>query len=130
MELYTKILAHQQNYKQTYKGIQALGDSFKYSSDKKIAYFKAIALYNEYNEFFTNKNMSKDGGNCGSNQAFYKSMEFYDFMKPRSINNTNYYIIDLDEFKKWYETQENASSFIPATEEEIKGLIDDYKIDF
>lgn len=130
MELYTEIIENRQNYKETDNGIRTVGDSLKYSSDKKIAYFKALALYNEYKEFFTNKNMSKDGGNCGSNQAFYKSMEFYDFMKPRSIHNSNYYIIDLDEFKKWYEIQEDDSSFIPATEEEQNELFGNYKLDF
>ena len=108
--------------RQTKNGYLCFGDSLKYSSDGKFAYFKALTLYYEYDEFFKTKNISKDGGNCGSNQSFYKSIEFYDFMKPRSIHKTNYFIINLDEIKKWYQTQEDISSFIQATEEELNDV--------
>lgn len=91
-----------------------------YSVDKKTAYAKAANLYDAYKYFFSSRNMSKDGGNCGSNQAFYKSLEFYDFLKSKSIRRFNYYVFDIEQFKKWYETQEDSSCFELATEEEVK----------
>lgn len=121
MDLYIEVIS---DFSSKYKNINddnySNTDFVVYSNDKNIAYIKASSLYEEYKYFFASRNMSKDGGNCGSNQTFYKSLEFYDFIKCKSVRKINFYMFDIEEFKKWYEMQEDASCFEPATEEELR----------
>lgn len=82
-----------------------------YNKPKTYCFLKANLLYDEYKYFFTKSNISKDGGNCGSNQAFYKSLEFYEFLKPKKYDNNNMYLIKIEEIQQWYDTQFNNDNF-------------------
>lgn len=66
--------------------------------------------------------ISKDGGSCGSNQAFYKSLEFYDFLKSRKVIGIYNYIVDINKYTEWYEKQEDNNNFEPMTEQELSDL--------
>ena len=79
-------------------------------------------LYEEYKTFFIESNVSKDGGNSGSNQAFYKSLEFYDFIKSSKINGCEYYIINIKHIEEWYKIKEGDSNFEEMSNDELKAM--------
>jgi len=86
-------------------------DYVSYNKQKTQCFISAQSLYEEYKYFFTVSNISKDGGNCGSNQSFYKSIEFYDFIKPKKHQNTNYFLLNIEELKTWCNKQDDNDNF-------------------
>lgn len=86
-------------------------DFITYNANKTQCIISATGLYEEYKYFFIKFNIGKEGGNCGSNQSFYKSIEFYDFIKPKKYNNSNYYLVNIEELKKWIKNQEDNDNF-------------------
>jgi len=100
----------------------SIEDIITYNDKDTICIIKATKLYDEYKYFFTNSNISKDGGSCGSNQAFYKSLEFYDFLKSRKVIGIYNYIVDINKYAEWYEKQEDNNNFEPMTEQELSDL--------
>ena len=86
-----------------------------YNAKQNFAMIKAHMFYEKYKEFYVRSNISKDGGNCGSNQSFYKSLEFYEFLQAKRNSQGEFYLIDIMQYKTWFDAQQNDSNF-----EEIK----------
>ena len=97
-------------------------ENIKFNKDKTNCLIKSKSLYEEYKTFFIESNVSKDGGNSGSNQAFYKSLEFYDFIKSSKINGCEYYIINIKHIEEWYKIKEGDSNFEEMSNDELKAM--------
>jgi hypothetical protein len=97
-------------------------ENIKFNKDKTNCLIKSKSLYEEYKTFFIESNVSKDGGNSGSNQAFYKSLEFYDFIKSSKINGSEYYIINIKNIEEWYKIKEGDSNFEEMSNEDLKAM--------
>jgi len=97
-------------------------ENIKFNKDKTNCLIKSKILYEEYKTFFIESNVSKDGGNSGSNQAFYKSLEFYDFIKSSKINGSEYYIINIKHIEEWYKIKEGDSNFEEMSNEDLKAM--------
>ena len=94
-------------------------DFIKYNNDNTQCIMNATLFYEEYKYFFNKHNISKEGSNCGSNQSFYKSMEFYDFIKPKKRHNSNYYLVDIKKYELWYNEQIIIDNFEFMDDEEL-----------
>ena len=97
-------------------------ENIKFNKDKTNCLIKSKILYEEYKTFFIESNVSKDGGNSGSNQAFYKSLEFYDFIKSSKINGSEYYIINIKHIEEWYKIKSGDSNFEEISIDELKAM--------
>lgn len=93
-----------------------------YNETQTYAIIKANLFYNKYKDFYSKSNISKDGGNCGSNQSFYKSLEFYEFLQPKRNSKEECYLINIEQYKKWYESLEEDSNFEIINNDELKTL--------
>jgi len=97
-------------------------DNIKFNKDKTKCLIKSKELYDEYKKFYILSNVGKDGGNSGSNQGFYKSLEFYDFIKSSKINGNEYYIIDIKQIDEWYKLKEGDSNFEEITNDDLEAM--------
>jgi hypothetical protein len=104
-------------------------ENIKFNKDKTNCLIKSKSLYEEYKTFFIESNVSKDGGNSGSNQAFYKSLEFYDFIKSSKINGSEYYIIDIKQIDEWYKLKEGDSNFEEISNDDLEAMGFDLDMD-
>ena len=104
-------------------------DNIKFNKEKTKCLIKSKELYDEYRTFFIASNVGKDGGNSGSNQAFYKSLEFYDFIKSSKINGNEYYIIDIKQIDEWYKLKEGDSNFEEISNDDLEAMGFDLNMD-
>lgn len=112
MDFYNNIISKKYNKRDNNNdGNYKNNEYITYNNTNTHCFIIASSFYDEYKYFFMQSNISKDGGNCGSNQAFYKSLDFYDFIEPKKYNNTKYYLINIDLLKKWCETQNDTDNF-------------------
>jgi hypothetical protein len=93
-----------------------------YNDTQTYAMIKANLFYEKYKDFYNKSNISKDGGNCGSNQSFYKSLEFYEFLQAKRNTKNEYYLITIEKYKSWFESQEEDSNFEIINDDELKKL--------
>lgn len=105
------------------------GDNIKFNKEKTKCLIKSKELYDEYRQFFIISNVGKDGGNSGSNQGFYKSLEFYDFIKSSKINGSEYYIIDIKQIDEWYKLKEGDSNFEEISNDDLEAMGFDLDMD-
>lgn len=102
----------------------------RYNNNNDACIINALDLYNEYNTFLINSNIVKNHrkcskkciGICCSNQTFYNSLDFYDFLKSYNLQDNDIYIFDIPKYKEWYNTQEDNSNLTLITDDELEKL--------
>ena len=119
-QIFAKDLFFIDFYEQQIKGNRY--ENIKFNKDKTNCLIKSKTLYEEYKTFYTDSNVSKDGGNAGSNQSFYKSLEFYDFIKSSKINGCELYIINIKHMDEWYKIKSGDSNFEEISVDELKAM--------